>query len=217
MRHLWLCGLLFIGACGIQEDAISQMVQIPITTAVPVVKTAQARKMLDFMIPPKMLPQGTTTARWDQCLIDKEDVRAYFPPRMALVEITPEMIRLSGQPLIGLEDYSPAKEAVRGQLLVPLFDAASQMAHDAKRAGSTEGCWPHFEGRVLIAHHPDVPFSVLRKVMYTLGQAQFSDFYWLVVVGTEGSASAAAYPPVNAHSIVTVRPSTLPAIGAPSP
>jgi len=217
MRLVWMGVLGVLFSCGTQEEAISEMVQIHIETLVPVVDQAQQREMVDFMIPPTMLPDGATTARWEQCLYDKEDVRRFFPPRLAMVEISPDMIRISGHPLMALDEYSASKLEIRGQLLTPLYDAASAMAEDAKRAGAYRGCWPDFEGRVLIAHHPEIPFSILRKVMYTLGQAQFSEFFWLVTVDEQGAPQAVKHPPVNAHSVVSVRPSTLPAIGHPRP
>jgi len=215
MKRWWLACAGLVLSCGSQEQAISEMVQVHIQTPVPVVAQAQQRALVDFMIPPRMLPDGASTARWDQCLYDQEDVRRYFPPRLAVVEIAPDMIRISGHPVVALEQYSPFSEDLRGQLLLPLFESASAMADDAKSAGLMGGCWPAFGGQVLIAHHPDAPFSIQRMVMYTLGQAQFADFSFLVSVAEPGSGTAVQHPPINAHSVVSVRSSTLPAIGPP--
>jgi hypothetical protein len=213
MKRWWFACAGLVLSCGTQEQAISEMVQVHIQTPVPVVAQAQQRAMVDFMIPPRMLPQGATTARWEQCLYDKEDVRRYFPPRLAVVEIAPDMIRISGHRVVALDEYSPLPADQRGLLLLPLFEAASAMADDAKSAGAMGGCWPDFGGQVLIAQHPDAPFSIQRSVMYTLAQAQFGDISFLVSVAESGAGAAAQHPPINAHSIVSVRSSTLPAIG----
>ncbi|MDP6946459.1 MAG: hypothetical protein QF464_20085 [Myxococcota bacterium] len=213
MKWSVLAGILLLIGCGRHDEAISHMVKVHIETPVPAVEEAVQRAMLDFMVPPQMLPRGSSTELWDRCLYDDEDVRTYFPPRFAMVEISEDMIRLSGQPLMALQAHVPAEEETRGLVLKPLHEAASQMADDARSAGRLGGCWPRFSGEVLIVLHPDTPFSIQRKVMYTLGQAMFYDFSWLV--STEGSPGAAAvpHPPINAHASVHVIPSGLPQIG----
>jgi hypothetical protein len=213
MKHVWWLALIL--GCGSQEEAISEMVKVHIQTPVAVVAEAETVPVLDYLIAPPFPEEGTWTARWEQCLFDKQDVRQFFPPRLAMVEISPDMIRISGHGVVPLVDYVSSSEHRRGQLLIPLLEAAEAMAEDAKKAGYSGGCWPAFRGKILIAHAPGVQFSILREVMYTLGQAQFSDFGFVVAVGDPEAAQSVKIAPVNVYSKVSIIESGLPSIGPP--
>jgi biopolymer transport protein ExbD len=69
----------------------------------------------------------------------------------------------------------------RGQLINHLHEVLLDKAESAKNLGSQSGSEEHsFKGRLLIQCHKTLPFSVLREVMYTAGQAQFSEFRFVV-------------------------------------
>ena len=69
----------------------------------------------------------------------------------------------------------------RGQLINLLHEVLLDKAESAKQLGSQSGSDQHsFKGRLLIQCHKTLPFSVLREVMYTAGQAQFSEFRFVV-------------------------------------
>lgn len=75
-----------------------------------------------------------------------------------------------------------AKEEDRnGQLLEPLLEELSKKADTAKDIGNQSGSDAHaFKGRILVQCDKKLPFNVLRQVMYTAGQAQFSEFKFVV-------------------------------------
>ena len=62
-----------------------------------------------------------------------------------------------------------------------LLDELSKKADTAKNIGQQSGSDEHaFKGRLLIQCDKKLPFEVLRQVMYTAGQAQFSEFKFVV-------------------------------------
>lgn len=69
----------------------------------------------------------------------------------------------------------------KGQLITRLYDRLLEKAEDAKQLAEMTGSEDHeFKGRILLQCDKDLPFSVIREVMYTAGQAQFSEFRFVV-------------------------------------
>ena len=69
----------------------------------------------------------------------------------------------------------------KGQLITRLYDRLLEKAEDAKQLAEMTGSEDHeFKGRVLLQCDKNLPFSVIREVMYTAGQAQFSEFRFVV-------------------------------------
>lgn len=70
----------------------------------------------------------------------------------------------------------------KGQLISDLYDVLNQKAEVAKEiADRTQLEQAQFKGQVLLQCHRALPFSLVREVMYTAGQAQFSEFKFVVV------------------------------------
>ncbi len=97
----------------------------------------------------------------------------------ALVEVRPTAIRVDGKQVAPLSAGVPADAQMRGTLLSPLFDALKEMADEGKALGEMCPVRP-FEGRLLVAADARVPWTTLRSVIYTAGQAQFADFAFIV-------------------------------------
>ena len=139
------------------------------------------------------LPVSTTTA----------------PPEVAVnLVVTKTQIFVDGQPIksengevVRLKDERdprnpgqtklvvPATDSmgdplVTGQLIIPLHKALEDKSEVAKKLAekiSQGGVDEHgFKGRLLIQCDKKLPFSILREVMYTAGQAQFSEFKFVV-------------------------------------
>lgn len=73
---------------------------------------------------------------------------------------------------------------LQGQLLPKLFDVLQQKATDAKALGERAGGANKdlgFKGQILMQVDKDMPFNVVRTVMYTAGQAQFGEFKFVVI------------------------------------
>jgi len=74
----------------------------------------------------------------------------------------------------------------KGQLITRLYDRLLEKAEDAKQlAEMTQSDEHEFKGRILLQCDKSLPFSVIREVMYTAGQAQFSEFRFVVYSGAD--------------------------------
>ncbi|MEZ4321401.1 MAG: biopolymer transporter ExbD [Myxococcota bacterium] len=84
----------------------------------------------------------------------------------------------------GLEVTAVPAEEKRGQLISALYDRLLEKAETAKdlamRTGSEEF---EFKGEILLQCDKRLPFSVIREVMFTAGQAQFGNFRFIVIKG----------------------------------
>ena len=94
--------------------------------------------------------------------------------------------RNPGQQKLAVPQNNPStgEPQKRGQLIIPLQEILEIKADSAKSDGdrlAASGSDDHgFKGRLLIQCDKKLPFSVLREVMYTAGQAQFSEFKFVV-------------------------------------
>lgn len=114
-------------------------------------------------------------------------------PEIAVnVVVAKSKIIVDGKPILNLgTGDDPARpgqktvivpeEILKGQLISPLFDVLEQKAKEAKAIGERTGSDQlGFKGRILLQVDQNLPFSVLRTVMYTAGQAQFGEFKFVV-------------------------------------
>jgi len=84
-----------------------------------------------------------------------------------------EVVQVSG----GVVDPGQKK----GQLISPLFDRLKVLADSEKdRHDGNPKVFSPFTGRLLLQVDKNIPFSLVREVMYTAGQAQFSEFKFVV-------------------------------------
>ncbi len=85
----------------------------------------------------------------------------------------------TGQPTVSV----PAEEK-RGQMISRLYDKLLEKAETAKDLGARTGDDSfEFKGEILLSCDRRLPFSVIREVMYTAGQAQFGNFRFIVIKG----------------------------------
>jgi biopolymer transport protein ExbD len=114
-------------------------------------------------------------------------------PEIAVnVVVSKISIVVDGVPIVNLETVpdpeNPGQSVLQvpedllnGQLIDTLLDELSKKADIAKDIGKQSGLAEHaFKGRLLIQCDKKLPFAVLRQVMYTAGQAQFSEFKFVV-------------------------------------
>ena len=89
--------------------------------------------------------------------------------------------RIEDEDRPGREIIAIPEEEKRGQLIASLFERLERKATDSKAMGESTGNDEHdFKGRVLLQCDKKLPFSVIREVMYTAGQAQFGEFKFVV-------------------------------------
>ena len=73
------------------------------------------------------------------------------------------------------------EDEMQGQNISKLYDVLFEKAESAKTLGERSNN-PDlaFKGRILLQVDREMPYSVLRSVMYTAGQAQFGEFKFVV-------------------------------------
>jgi len=107
------------------------------------------------------------------------------PPELAVnTVITKAGILVDGVTVVDVSAGAVGDEYKRGTLISPLFDILKEKADDAKAIAESRQT-VEFTGRLLLQCDRDIPFSLLREVMYTAGQAQFAEFKFVVYKGGE--------------------------------
>ena len=85
----------------------------------------------------------------------------------------------------GKEWIAVPDEEKKGQMITRLYDRLLEKAEQAKRIAEATASEEHaFKGEILMQCDKELPFSVIREVMYTAGQAQFSNFRFVVYSST---------------------------------
>jgi len=97
-----------------------------------------------------------------------------------LVWISPDALHFNGLRVLDLDEYAIPQEARKGQLISPLYEVALAAAEDRKQLGEMWGGERQFRGQVTIVAPGEAAFGSVRAVMYTLGQAQFSEFSFVL-------------------------------------
>jgi len=70
----------------------------------------------------------------------------------------------------------------KGQLVTKLYEQLQEKAEEAKEMGSkVKADEAQFKGQILLQCDRTLPFSLIREVMYTAGQAQFGEFRFVVI------------------------------------
>lgn len=116
-------------------------------------------------------------------------------PKLAVnVIVSQRDILVDGEPVVQLieevgDDGKPTwrvpDDEIRGSKIVSLFDKLTQKAETSKRLGErTSSDELDFKGEVLLQVDKRLPFKVVRDVMFTAGQAQFSQFRFVVIKGS---------------------------------
>jgi biopolymer transport protein ExbD len=105
---------------------------------------------------------------------------ASVAPQLAVnTVISQAAIIVDGVRVVDVNGGVVGDEYKRGTLISPLFDILKEKADDAKAiAEGRQGI--NFSGRILLQCDRNIPFSLVREVMYTAGQAQFAEFKFVV-------------------------------------
>ncbi len=65
-------------------------------------------------------------------------------------------------------------------LIKPLFDSLLSKAKRAKFISEQNKNFD-FEGKIILQMHKTLPFDLLRKIMYTAGQAEYNEFKFIAI------------------------------------
>lgn len=117
------------------------------------------------------------------------------PPKLAVnVSVSKSQILVDGNPVVDLVQEPDADgrmafkipdSAKRGAKINDLFDALLSKAEQAKRLSEQSANEDlKFKGEILLLCDRELPFSVVREVMFTAGQAEFSQFRFIVIKGS---------------------------------
>jgi len=106
-------------------------------------------------------------------------------PEMAVnAVISQSGILVDGVKVVDVSGGEVGDEYKRGTLISPLFDILKEKADEAKAIAESRQTIS-FSGRILLQCDRNIPFSLVREVMYTAGQAQFAEFKFVVYKGGE--------------------------------
>jgi biopolymer transport protein ExbD len=107
------------------------------------------------------------------------------PPELAVNAVISKVaITVDGVDVVMVSGNQVGEQDKRGTLITPLFDALKAAADQAKANAATTNS--KFNGRLLLQCDREIPFSLVREVMYTAGQAQFAEFKFVVYQGGGG-------------------------------
>ena len=82
----------------------------------------------------------------------------------------------------GRPTYQVPSMEKKGQLISELYTVLSDKAQELKDIHSQTGLADaEFKGQILLQCDRKLPFNVIREIMYTAGQAQFSEFKFVVI------------------------------------
>jgi len=119
---------------------------------------------------------GLDAAELDPGAVPNVD-EAYPPTTNTLLVVDSSGLWLDGVLAAGIEDGLIPDSVCRGQLITPLYDRALERAETLKRLGELGRA--SFRGTLTLVVDPEVPFHIVRMAMYTMGQAQFSEYHQL--------------------------------------
>ena len=107
------------------------------------------------------------------------------PPELAVNAVISKVaITVDGVDVVMVSGNQVGDQDKRGTLITPLFDALKAAADQAKANAATTNT--KFNGRLLLQCDREIPFSLVREVMYTAGQAQFAESKFVVYQGGGG-------------------------------
>jgi biopolymer transport protein ExbD len=100
------------------------------------------------------------------------------------ISVSSDMIMVENKQVMQLVNSEVRAEDAQGagtaKLITPLFDALDAEVTKIKTLHE-RGYGPEFEGKALIVADRKVPYSLLSSVLYTSGQAQFSQFQFVIL------------------------------------
>jgi biopolymer transport protein ExbD len=98
---------------------------------------------------------------------------------------------VEGKPVVDVEEvvdkegrptFRVADSEKKGQLITELFEELLEKAEEQKQIASETGLEEaKFKGQLLLQCDRELPFELIREVMYTAGQAQFGEFKFVVI------------------------------------
>lgn len=123
-------------------------------------------RRLEQDLPGLVLPRSTATLT---------------PEPLVNVFVSSNMVMVDGVKVVDVVDGKTIPdEHLHGTLITPLFDTLIGIADELK-AKEKKPPYNGFTGRILITCDRGIPFSLLRSVMYTFGQATFGWIHFLVI------------------------------------
>lgn len=100
------------------------------------------------------------------------------------IAITARQILVNDHPVAqlieGKVDPSLKRDGPQGFFITPLFDRLSEEADKQKRIAKYNTA-QEFKGMALVIAHKETNYRLLNEVLYTAGQAQFSQFKFAVI------------------------------------
>lgn len=115
-------------------------------------------------------------------------------PTTAVLVVSSSQILVDGEEVVTLDqDGTVAEEFKRGTMITPLYD------HLQEKIDQFKALVPGLpvDGVLVIDAGPAIPFSLLREVMYTAGQAQYGVHQFVVQREGQGSVIEVSLPTIG--------------------
>jgi biopolymer transport protein ExbD len=107
------------------------------------------------------------------------------------VVVSQKGILVDGKPTVEVEEvvdkegrptFRVGDSEKKGQLITELYEELLEKAEEQKEIASQTGLEEaKFKGQLLLQCDRELPFELIREVMYTAGQAQFGEFKFVVI------------------------------------
>jgi biopolymer transport protein ExbD len=103
-----------------------------------------------------------------------------IPTTSSVIVITPKIILIDGNPLVNVEDVLNSDKLEIGKLYTDLLvkRRVAERVSDINQSMS-------FKGEITIQGDENIPFEILKKVMYTCGQTGYNNILLAVTSTTE--------------------------------
>ena len=149
---------------------------LSLNTPPPAVLSTSVRRVEDYMLPAGIDPSAPVRS---ECLAG-EDVRGWYQPTFAIVEVQRWGVMLNGAYTSSLNDGVLDAGYAQGQLLPELHDALVTMRTTGAGYAAGMPCWPDTPPRLLIQADATTSWSVVQRVVFTGWEAGFDDIDLLV-------------------------------------
>jgi hypothetical protein len=163
---------------------------ISVNSPAPTATATAVRRLEDYLVPTGI--DTAAPARAD--CVAGEDVRGWYQPTYAFVEVQRWGVLVNGSYTTSLDDGLLNVAYASGQLLPELYDSLLGLRTTGESLSAGMPCWPDQPPRLLLLADESMGWSVLQRVVHTAWQAGF-DHVDVLVSDPTARAEAEAIPP----------------------
>ena len=96
-----------------------------------------------------------------------------------VIEVLPERLNVSGEPVLNLSNYIVEDEDFEGQVIPKLQAALGSLIDDSQLIRDVFGSDCSSSDKILVVAGQDLPYSTFRALQYNVGYARIQQLYFL--------------------------------------